>query len=575
MSSHIIQSVSPALSPLDKEKAPLLKKTDSNEFSEFLQDASRMSGGYASAIVFPKTELQISEYLKKINEIKTPVTISGNRTGLVGGAIPMGGEILATSLLTKTFPQGNEEILEIVTGEDEYTRTPYQFFIKKIREEIIAVVPPGLRLGEFQKRVEEKGWFYPPDPTEWNAFLGGTVSTNASGARTFKYGATRPFVRGLRTVLANGDVLDIQRNMFSLDSKHQFQIMLSGQKSAVLNIPSVRMPKVKNAAGYFCMSGMDFIDLWMGSEGTLGVISQAELRLIPKPVSVMSGIAFFPSEQEAIQFVEDIREKTYETWRLKKEGIDFRALEYFDSQSLTLMRSDKMEVRIPGKAQAAIYFEQESIAKIARPELENFIVFLLDDTVLKEVPVEKEYSHPFCRMMRLLKERNILEDSEIGFPEEEKAQKRLKEFRHALPVKVNERIGHLRKTSGLSRLHKIGTDTSVPDSHLAEMVRHYHDILDASGIEYVIFGHIGNNHLHANLLPKSESEFIKAKQIYLQFCRYAVQAGGSVSAEHGVGKLKIPSFEIQYTAEERDQMLNLKKALDPNLILGRGNLFKQ
>jgi D-lactate dehydrogenase (cytochrome) len=574
MSSHIIRSVSPALSPLDKEKAPLLKKTDSNEFSEFLQDASRMPGGYASGVVFPKTELQISEYLKKMNEIKTPVTISGNRTGLVGGAVPMGGEILATSLLTKTFPQGNEEILEIVAGEDEFTRMPYQFFIKKVQEKIVAVVPPGLRLGEFQKRVEEKGWFYPPDPTEWNAFLGGTVSTNASGARTFKYGATRPFVQGLRTVLANGDVLDIQRNMFLPDSKNKFQIILSGPKNAVLNIHPIRMPQVKNAAGYFCMPGMDFVDLWMGSEGTLGVISQAELKLIPKPVSVISGIAFFSTEQEAIQFVKDMREKTYDTWRSKKEGIDFRALEYFDSHSLNLMRTDKLEVRIPSKAQAAIYFEQESGIRIAQPELENFIAALLDDTVLKGFPAEKESLHPFCRILRLLKERNVLEDSEIGFPEEEKAQKRLKEFRHALPVKANERIGHLRKTSGLSQLHKIGTDTSVPDSCLAEMVRHYHDMLEASGIEYVIFGHIGNNHLHANLLPKSESEFIQAKQIYLQFCRYAVEAGGSVSAEHGVGKLKIPSFEIQYTLEEREQMLNLKKALDPNLILGRGNLFK-
>jgi len=572
MSSHIIRSAPPALSPLDKDRTPLLRKTDSNEFEEFLQDASRMTGGHASAIVFPKTELQISEYLKKINHEKTPITISGNRTGLVGGAVPMGGEIMATSLMSQTFPEEKEKILDIVTGEDEFTRIPYQFFLKKVQDEIIAVVPPGLRLGEFQKRVEEKGLFYPPDPTEWNAFLGGTVSTNASGARTFKYGATRPFVKGLGIVLANGDVLNIQRNMFFTESGRPFEIILSDRHHAVLNIPSIRMPNVKNAAGYYCQSGMDFIDLWMGSEGTLGVISRTDLKLIPKPVSVMSGIAFFSLEQEAIQFVIEMREKTRETRPAHPEGIDIRALEYFDSQSLELMKQDKLDVRIPANAQAAIYFEQESRIKAARPELENFIALLLDDPY----PFSGKDAdlHPFCQTIIILKKKNILEDLEIGFPEEEKIQRKLKEFRHSLPVRVNERIGLLRKTTGLSYLHKIGTDTAVPDSHLAEMTRHYHDTLEASGIEYVIFGHIGNNHLHANLLPKTEKEFVKAKEIYLQFCRYAVEVGGSVSGEHGVGKLKIPSFEIQYSTKEREDMLALKKVLDPHLILGQGNLFK-
>lgn len=574
MSSSIIQSLPPEQTPTDQEKTGLLRKTDANEFIEFLQDASRMAGGHASAIVFPKTEFQISQYLKKMNEGKIPVTVSGNRTGLVGGAVPMGGEILATSFLTKSFPRKNEEIIEIITGEDEFTGTPYQFFIKRDKEDLTAVVPPGLRLAEFQKKIEEKGWFYPPDPTEWNAFLGGTVSTNASGARTFKYGATRSFVQGLRIVLANGDVLELKRNLFFPDSGNQFHVAFSGQKNIDLKIPEIFMPKVKNAAGYYCLPGMDFIDLWIGAEGTLGIVSQAELKLISRPVSVMNGIAFFPSEIQAVEFVEIMRRITQKTRQFKSEGIDMRALEYFDSHSLALMRSDKLEVRIPAQAQAAIYFEQESSVIITRQELENFISSLFE-TTNTNLFEGKNLLHPFCQTILYLKEKDILDDLEIGFPEEERNQKKLKEFRHTLPVKVNEKIGHLKKISGIPQLHKIGTDTAVPDLYLAEMVKHFHDTLKRSGIEYVIFGHIGNNHLHANLLPKTENEIAEAKQIYLDLCRYAVEAGGSVSAEHGIGKLKIPSFEIQYKLEERKQMMAVKKVLDPNLILGRGNLFNQ
>lgn len=565
----------PQASPLEKNSKMILRKTDPSSFQEFLGDASRMALGKADAVVFPKTEKQVSEYLKISSQKKIPVTVAGNHTGLVGGAVPEGGEVLATVLMSQTFPKPSEEIIDIIEGEDEFTKIHYQFYIKKTSDgEIRAVAAPGLRLGEFQKRISEQGYFYPPDPTETNAFLGATVATNASGARTFKYGATRAHVKNLRTALSNGDILTIDREKLFLDSNQAFEIFLSNQQKISLHVPPLAMPQTKNAAGYFCKPGMNLIDLWIGSEGTLGVITEIELLLEAKPETVISGIAFFESDEAAIDYVEKIRQESYETWNKKDpQGIDMRALEYFDFHSLNLIRKNPLHVRVPTKAKAAIYFEQESVQKIDRSTLEQMIVPVFEKNSISQNDLQKLQNHPFGKMILFLKEKNALDDLELAFPNEEKAAERLKEFRHLLPVTVNEVIGKHKRESGFSHLSKVATDTAVPDQHFRPMMQFFKETLERSGIQYVIFGHIGNNHLHANLLPKNEKEFQEARNIYLELCRYAVTTGGTVSAEHGIGKLKHASLEILYGNDGVKKMAALKRALDPEMILGLGNIF--
>lgn len=564
----------PQASPLDQIQKSPLRKTDPNQFEEFLQDASRMPGGKASAVVFPQTEKHVAEYLKFADQTKTPITVAGNHTGLVGGAIPLEGEVLATTLMSEVFPKKNETIIDVISGRDELTSQKYQFYLKRVEDQIQAVVPPGLRLGEFQKRLEERGLFYPPDPTEWNAFLGATVSTNASGSRTFKYGATRSFTKALRIVLAQGHVLEINRNHFFSDTNGIFQILFSKNHQMDLKIPSLSIPRVKHAAGYFCQPNMDFIDLWIGSEGTLGAITQIELALHKKPSTVMGAIVFFAKESSAIHFTEEIRKNSRETWQKKDPlGLDVRSIEYFDSNSLNLLRENLLGVRIPSQSEAAIYFEQESSLKIGREELENLIAPLFQSVPPTPQEIQRLRQHPYGHMMLLLKEQDVLDDLELAFPEEEKAQQKLKEFRHALPVKVNEVIGQHKRESGLSVLHKVATDTATPDECLKPMMDLFKTTLDRSGIQYLVFGHIGNNHLHANLLPKNEKELLIARQTYLELCRDVVAMGGTVSAEHGIGKLKHSSLEILYQKEGLREMANLKKALDPHTILGRGNIF--
>src|SRR5215204_3136682 len=163
----------------------MIAKTGLDEIQNYLTDASNMSGGHAEKLFVPESAEDIAEILREANASGTPVTISGARTGTVGGAVPFGGYVISLERMNK---------------------------IKSIdRETMTAIVEPGVVLGDFQKAVEAEGLFYPPDPTEWSCQIGGTVATNASGARSFKYGATRGFVRGLKVVLANGDRLSISR----------------------------------------------------------------------------------------------------------------------------------------------------------------------------------------------------------------------------------------------------------------------------------------------------------------------------------------------------------------------------
>ena len=145
-------------------------------------------------------------------------------------------------------------------------------------------------------------------------------------------------------------------------------------------------------------------------------------------------------------------------------------------------------------------------------------------------------------------------------------REKMRAFRHALPVSVNERVVR-------NKQKKIGTDMAVPDDAFAGFLKFYKETLDASGIEYVIFGHIGDCHLHANLLPKDESEAERARHIYGRCIAQSLMVGGCVSAEHGIGKLKAKYLYVMMGERYLNEMAELKKAFDPKGILGRGNMF--
>ena len=468
----------------------------SNDVQDYLTDASFIRNGYAERVVIPESVEEVAQTLVEANRDRVPVTVSGAGTGTVGGRVPFGGIVLATDRLNR---------------------------IKVIdRTNNTAVTEAGVILSDFQRAVESEGLLYPPDPTERGCFLGGTVATNASGARTFKYGPTRNYIAGLKVVLASGEVVDLKRGQIRAENGR----MHIGAVDVPL--PQVRMPATrKNATGYFVAPEMDAIDLFIGSEGTLGVICEITARLLPKPEGLLSGVVFFVDESDVLDLVADVR-----------AHVDARAIEFFDRESLTFLR-EKYST-IPAQAVAAIFFEQET------------------------TPASEE--SVFEQWTTLLDEHHALADS--WFATNATDQAKLREFRHQLPVLMNEWFAHYRQ-------RKVSTDMAVPDDAFPGLFRLYQDTLRDSGLRYTIFGHIGDNHVHVNILPRDDAEGARARELYVQFLKHAASVGGTLSAEHGVGKLKREYLRLFYSDDQLRALASVKRALDPNGILGRGNIFSE
>ncbi len=447
----------------------------------YLEDASGFRG-QAERLFLPEDEHGVAEVLQRATRERIPVTLSGAGTGVTGGRVPQGGWLLSLEKFLR---------LEIKPGT--------------------AFAGAGVLLRDLQAVASASRQFYAPDPTETMACVGGTIGTNASGSRSFKYGATRRHVLGLRVVLASGEILHVRH----------------GQAPG-FPVPAISIPRsTKHAAGYALAPGMDWIDLFVGSEGTLGVIIEAELKLLPEPKAVLGGVVFFANDADSLDAVED--------WRASATP---RMIEYFDRASLELLRTRFPE--IPPNATAALLIEQE---------LEN------DD------------DPEIARWLERIERANALVDHS-WFGTSSADRERFRVFRHSLPELVNET---LRRNGCL----KMGSDCAVPVEHNREMLDFYRARLDAKFRgRYVIFGHIGDAHLHVNILPAKE-ESAQAAEILLDFARKAVALGGSVSAEHGLGKRKTHLLPIQFSPEEIEAMKTIKRRLDPAWILGRGTLFPE
>ncbi len=503
----------------------MLIKSNQDEIQSFIGDASNLAGGNASRVLIPESAGEVAEALASATRERTPVTIAGAGTGVVGGRVPFGGALLSTERLNR-----------IVEIEDEATGGR-------------ATAEAGVVLADFQRAVRERKLLYPPDPTEWSCFLGGTVATNASGARTFKYGPTRRFVRRLKIALATGEVLDLRRGEHHADDEGRLKIPLGAGKSIEARLPSLRMPETsKHAAGYYVAPGMDLVDLFVGSEGTLGVITEVEASLLPLPEGVMSGIVFFRTEEDLLGFVRNAREASLRTRAASAStsddasgatNLDARAVEYFDAESLNFLR--ERYPLVPLGAAGAVFIEQEITSETEERLLGGWL--------------------------KLLERHGALtDDSWFGTNEADRAE--MSEFRHSLPVMVNEWLARHGQ-------RKVSTDMAVPDAAFPSMLKFYRDTLRASRLKHVIFGHVGDNHVHVNVMPRDEIEAVAARDIYMQFVRRAVEFGGTISAEHGVGKLKRDYLRVLYGEQALREMAALKRAFDPSCILGRGNIFSE
>jgi D-lactate dehydrogenase (cytochrome) len=298
------------------------------------------------------------------------------------------------------------------------------------------------------------------------------------------------------------------------------------------------MPATKNAAGYYIKPGMDAIDLFIGSEGTLGVITKIKIKLLPAPEKIISCIVFFIKEEDALDFIQKGREISYTSRAYNNiQAIDALSLEYFDEKTLDFMREDYSQV--PGNAKAGVWFEQE-------------VTHFNEDFFLEE-------------WMTIIQEfHGDEENAWFAFTETDKIK--LQEFRHAIPEKINDFIAG-------NNVTKLGTDVAVPDNKFRELYEYSKNIVVDSGLKYIIYGHFGNSHMHLNIMPVNNEEHLKGTIAYKSICKKAIDLEGTVSAEHGIGKLKVDYLKEMYGTGVVSKMAELKRTLDPDMILGNGNIF--
>jgi len=514
------------------------------DYPDYVSDESKLTSGSFETIFFPKNEPELAAVLKRMNQQSTPVTIAGARTGLVGGSVPMSGALVSlehfNQILGVHFDvEMREWRVELQAGVN---LKQLDLFLKSRKNLDLPIEIGSKTQAEFQQFQQSPAdFFYPPDPTEMSASIGGTVATNASGASTFRYGPTRSWIRGLRVVLANGECLDIPRGKFFASPDGLFEVKFCDGSSATLKIPHYTPPSTKNAAGLFTEPGMDLIDLFIGSEGVLGVITRVEVAVLER-TQKLSMIQFLESEQQAIDLTIALREE---------KDIQLDYLEFFSTSTLSLLRSpstttgNSLETRgIPLSAQAALSFEFDF-----DPENDDEIITRLE-SLINSVGSD-------------------MAKSWAGF--EARDLERFKAFRHQVPEMINRIVAE--KKMVFPDIHKLGSDMAVPDKYLQDIWTFYKSACEGSGLEWYAFGHIGNNHIHVNIIPRNHDELEKGKALFEEFARMAVAMGGTVSAEHGIGKIKGRYFQMMYTPQDIEEMRSVKTVLDPNNILNRGDML--
>ena len=460
------------------------------DVADLLRDESRMTAPGVASVAEPSTVDELRQVLAWHASHGHSVTVSGARTGVAGGAVPEA----ATHLVSVAKLRG-------VTAID-LTSTPP-----------VVRALAGTTLRELQAALAEKarGFALPLDPTEAGASVGGMVATNAAGSRAYRFGATRDWVQALTVELASGRTLHLTRGHDRADG------------DAVT------------------VAGGDVLDLFIGSEGTLGVVSEVTFRLMPVTESRLAFLQCLASPAQAFDLVDAIR---------ADGGLRTTALEFLDARSHELARET-------GKAEVL-----RVLAQAPPGSCSLFAEFGYDDDAGLESTIERVLAHVAA----------VGGDESAGLAGvDEAVLKDIRAFRHAVPERINATIAERRQQH--PALHKIATDMAVENQHLRWVYDLYSSRLTAAGLDHAIFGHVGNNHFHVNILPKDEDELVRAKAIYKEFATALVARGGCVSAEHGIGRIKKAFLPVQYDDDTLATMRAAKRWLDPEWRLNPGVLI--
>ena len=504
----------------------------SSEYQDYLRDESR-SIGHAEYIAFPLSEDDVKQVLREAAGQR--ITIQGARTGLAAGAVPRGGAILNLSKMNRILglrfdPGKSCFILRVQPG----------VLLSQVRRALQDLSFDTSQWSEFSMEALEQlrksgSWFFSPDPTETSATIGGMVACNASGARSYHYGPTRDYVEGLRVVFGDTSAVELLRGRERVESG-VFSFVTD--KGSVISgvLPALPLPSVKNASGYYLQEDMDVLDLFIGSEGTLGIITEVEVRLLPLPAAIWGVMAFPPGTTQALRFVEELRTELCPV-----------AIELFDHRALQLLRDHGHAGNLEPDHHTAVYAEFHGAAKDEVRDL----VFALGQ----------------------IAERHGASEERTWVATNYHDLEKLYQFRHATPETVNGLIDRRRQRD--PGITKLGTDMAVPDSELLTVVELYNRGIRDEGLEAVMFGHIGDNHIHVNILPRSMDDYVRGRQLYHSWAREVISRGGTVSAEHGVGKMKVAMLRDMVGDEGVRKMRQVKRVFDPDGVLCMDNVFEE
>ncbi|MGW6384598.1 glycolate oxidase subunit GlcD [Peribacillus butanolivorans] len=423
--------------------------------------------GYQSmpdAVIKPGCTNEVAAIVKVCNEHKVPIIPRGSGTNLSGGTCPTEGGLVLL------FNRMNS-LLEI----DE--------------ENLTATVQPGLITLDLISAVEKKGLFYPPDPSSMKiSTIGGNINENSGGLRGLKYGVTRDYVIGLEVVLPNGD------------------INRTGGKLA------------KDVAGY------DLTKLFVGSEGTLGIVTEAILKLIPIPETTKTMLALYQDLDAAAQSVAKI---------ISNKIIPV-TLEFLDRPTLIVVE-DFAKIGLPTNVEAVLLIEQDGPPEVVERDMKRMADICLEE---KAVSVE-------------------IAETELD----------------AVALKTARRTA----LSALARLKPttILEDATVPRSEIAKMVRAINEIATKHNVNICTFGHAGDGNLHPTCITdaRDHDEMERVERAFADIFAVAIDLGGTITGEHGVGAMKAPYLEWKLKKEGIAAMKGIKQAFDPNNIMNPGKVF--
>jgi D-lactate dehydrogenase (cytochrome) len=504
--------------------------------ARFLEDAAHFPGGSTIGVVRPASLEELAACLTTQDHILAV----GAQSSLTGGATPREEVVLST-----------ERLLELEIAGDH------------------VVAGAGVTLQSIQDRLAPLGRWFPPVPTFLGATVGGAVATCAAGAATFKYGTVRTWVEAMTVVLADGDVLRLTRGETVASDEGVFQIDTSSGERLV-TIPHIRMPDVpKRSAGYFAATGMDLIDLFIGSEGTLGVIASATLRTARRPEAVCRWLIPMTSERAAIALTDELRRASRDTWAGgDRRGIDIAAIEHLDARSLELVREDgvdrRLNLALPSDASVVLLVEQELSAG-PHAEIANIWAELANarEPDAPDTPIVR-----FCRM---LDRHGALDQAEVALPADHARAAAFADLREAVPTAVNRRVA-LAQQRVDPRISKTAADMIVPFDRFAEMISVCRQLFAERDLDVAVWGHISDGNVHPNLIPRSYDDVVAGRDAIVELGKSVITMGGCPLAEHGVGRhpAKQALLQLLYGAEGVDAMRRVKRALDPDERLAAG-----